>query len=82
MILLKRPPDRNKLMELKSKDLQDYLNKNNVSTYGLVGNNKITITDKTRNYRSFLYVFLEKHELVDLFCNVHILINRKGVWGN
>ncbi|CAG9861879.1 unnamed protein product [Phyllotreta striolata] len=35
-ILLKRPPDRLKLMELKSKDLQDYLNKRNISTYGLV----------------------------------------------
>ncbi|CAG9836631.1 unnamed protein product [Diabrotica balteata] len=36
LILLKRPPDRSKLMELKSKDLQDYLNKRNISTYGLV----------------------------------------------
>ncbi|CAH0554457.1 unnamed protein product [Brassicogethes aeneus] len=36
MILLKRPPDRVKLMELKPKDLQAYLNKNNISTYGLV----------------------------------------------
>lgn len=37
MVLIKRPPDRAKLMELRSKDLQDYLNKNNVSTYGLLG---------------------------------------------
>lgn len=37
MILIKRPPDREKLMELRSKDLQDYLNKNNISTYGLLG---------------------------------------------
>ncbi|XP_019868934.1 E3 ubiquitin-protein ligase rififylin [Aethina tumida] len=36
MILLKRPPDRVKLMELKPKDLQAYLNKNNISTYGIV----------------------------------------------
>ncbi|XP_060529445.1 E3 ubiquitin-protein ligase rififylin [Cylas formicarius] len=35
-ILLKRPPDRLKLMELKVKDLREYLNKNNISTYGLV----------------------------------------------
>ncbi|KAJ8960027.1 hypothetical protein NQ318_009464 [Aromia moschata] len=36
LILLKRPPDRRKLMELKPKEIQDYLNKRNVSTYGLV----------------------------------------------
>ncbi|KAL3269485.1 hypothetical protein HHI36_008552 [Cryptolaemus montrouzieri] len=36
MILLKRPPDRGKLMELKPKDLQDYLKKHNISTHGLV----------------------------------------------
>lgn len=36
IILMKRPPDPFKLMELKSKDLQDYLNKHNISTYGLV----------------------------------------------
>ncbi|CAG9821962.1 unnamed protein product [Phaedon cochleariae] len=36
MILLKRPPDRTRLMELKSKDLQDYLNKRHISTYGVV----------------------------------------------
>ncbi|XP_018574514.1 E3 ubiquitin-protein ligase RNF34 [Anoplophora glabripennis] len=36
LILLKRPPDRFQLMELKSKDLQDYLNKRNISTYGLI----------------------------------------------
>lgn len=36
LVLIKRPPDRVKLMELKSKDLRDYLNKNNVSTYGVV----------------------------------------------
>lgn len=37
MILLKRPPDRAKLMELRARDLQNYLNKNNISTHGLVG---------------------------------------------
>ncbi|KAF5306148.1 hypothetical protein FQR65_LT07424 [Abscondita terminalis] len=36
VILNKRPPDREKLMELRAKDLQDYLNKNHVSTHGLV----------------------------------------------
>lgn len=36
LILIKRPPDRYKLMELKVKELRDYLNKNNISTYGLV----------------------------------------------
>ncbi|XP_023014304.2 E3 ubiquitin-protein ligase RNF34 [Leptinotarsa decemlineata] len=36
LILLNRPPDKTKLMELKSKDLQDYLNKRNISTHGLV----------------------------------------------
>ncbi|KAG5880544.1 hypothetical protein JTB14_026777 [Gonioctena quinquepunctata] len=36
LVLLKRPPDRTKLMELKAKDLQDYLTKRNISTYGLV----------------------------------------------
>ncbi|KAJ8917156.1 hypothetical protein NQ315_012648 [Exocentrus adspersus] len=36
IILLKRPPDRLLLMELKSKDIQDYLNKRNISTYGLI----------------------------------------------
>ncbi|XP_057657608.1 E3 ubiquitin-protein ligase RNF34 [Diorhabda carinulata] len=36
LILLKRPPERSELMELKSKDLQDYLNKRNISTFGLV----------------------------------------------
>lgn len=52
LILLLRPPDRSKLMELKSKDLQDYLNKRNISTYGLVGKRNVfviqllkTITD-------------------------------------
>ncbi|XP_017771772.1 PREDICTED: E3 ubiquitin-protein ligase RNF34 [Nicrophorus vespilloides] len=35
-ILIIRPPIRDRLMELKSKDLQNYLNKNNVSTYGIV----------------------------------------------
>lgn len=34
--LLKRPPDRGKLMELKPKDLQDYLKRHNISTHGLV----------------------------------------------
>ncbi|XP_044753430.1 E3 ubiquitin-protein ligase RNF34 [Coccinella septempunctata] len=34
--LLKRPPDRGKLMELKSKDLQEYLKRHNISTHGLV----------------------------------------------
>lgn len=41
VILNKRPPDRERLMELRSKDLRDYLNKNKISTHGLVGNNKI-----------------------------------------
>ncbi|KAK9890887.1 hypothetical protein WA026_012229 [Henosepilachna vigintioctopunctata] len=36
VILMKRPPDRQKLMELKPKDLQDYLKKHNISTHGLV----------------------------------------------
>ncbi|KAK5645566.1 hypothetical protein RI129_006866 [Pyrocoelia pectoralis] len=36
VILNKRPPDREKLMELRAKDLQDYLNKNHISTHGLV----------------------------------------------
>lgn len=36
VILNKRPPDRDKLMELRVKDLRDYLNKNNISTHGLV----------------------------------------------
>lgn len=36
LILIKRPPDRLKLMELKVKELRDYLNKNKISTYGLV----------------------------------------------
>lgn len=35
-VLIKRPPVRTKLMELKSKDLQSYLNKHNVSTRGIV----------------------------------------------
>lgn len=38
LILIKRPPNREQLMELKSKDLQQYLNKNSISTHGLVGN--------------------------------------------
>lgn len=50
LILIKRPPDRVKLMELKSKDLQDYLNKNNISTYGLVG-----------NYLFYFYWFIVKY---------------------
>lgn len=37
LILIKRPPNRDQLMELKSKDLQQYLNKNKISTHGLVG---------------------------------------------
>ncbi|KAF2883848.1 hypothetical protein ILUMI_22317 [Ignelater luminosus] len=36
LILNKRPPDRERLMELRSKDLRDYLNKNKISTHGLV----------------------------------------------
>lgn len=36
LILIKRPPSREQLMELKSKDLQQYLNKHKVSTHGLV----------------------------------------------
>ncbi|CAG9769893.1 unnamed protein product [Ceutorhynchus assimilis] len=36
LILIKRPPDPLKLMDLRVKDLRDYLNKNNISTYGLV----------------------------------------------
>ncbi|KAI4461176.1 caspase regulator ring finger domain-containing [Holotrichia oblita] len=36
LILIKRPPNRDQLMELKSKDLQQYLNKNKISTHGLV----------------------------------------------
>uniref|UniRef100_A0A1Y1MDE9 RNF34/RFFL SAP domain-containing protein n=1 Tax=Photinus pyralis TaxID=7054 RepID=A0A1Y1MDE9_PHOPY len=36
VVLNKRPPEREKLMELRSKDLQDYLNKNHISTHGLV----------------------------------------------
>lgn len=36
VILNKRPPDREKLMELRAKDLRDYLNKNHISTHGLV----------------------------------------------
>ncbi|EFA09446.1 E3 ubiquitin-protein ligase rififylin-like Protein [Tribolium castaneum] len=35
-ILITRPPDINKLMKLKSKDLQEYLNRHNVTTFGLV----------------------------------------------
>ncbi|XP_018326197.1 E3 ubiquitin-protein ligase RNF34 [Agrilus planipennis] len=35
-ILNKRPPEREKLMELKSKDIQSYLNRRNISTYGFV----------------------------------------------
>lgn len=35
-VLIKRPVNRNCLMELKSKDLQDYLNRHNVSTHGVV----------------------------------------------
>lgn len=40
-ILIRRPPDRTELMELKSKDLQQYLNKHDISTHGLVGMNGI-----------------------------------------
>lgn len=40
-MLIKRPPDRHKLMELRVKDLRDYLNKNNISTYGLVEKNEL-----------------------------------------
>ncbi|XP_030768400.1 E3 ubiquitin-protein ligase rififylin isoform X2 [Sitophilus oryzae] len=41
LILIKRPPDRMKLMELKVKELRDYLNKNDISTYGLVEKNEL-----------------------------------------
>ncbi|KAJ8933934.1 hypothetical protein NQ314_013690 [Rhamnusium bicolor] len=51
LILLKRPPDRMKLMELKPKDLQDYLNKHNISTYGLVGNLESVTTNENRQTR-------------------------------
>ncbi|KAJ8978041.1 hypothetical protein NQ317_013569 [Molorchus minor] len=48
LILIKRPPDRGKLMELKSKVLQGYLNKRNISTHGLVGNLESVITNETQ----------------------------------
>lgn len=35
-ILIKRPPSRSKLMELKSKDIQIYLKRHNISTHGIV----------------------------------------------
>lgn len=35
-VLIKRPPVREELMDLKVKDLQNYLNKHKISTYGLV----------------------------------------------
>ncbi|XP_066250475.1 E3 ubiquitin-protein ligase rififylin-like [Euwallacea similis] len=41
LVLIKRPPDRVKLMELRAKDLRNYLNKNKVSTYGLVEKNEL-----------------------------------------
>ncbi|XP_050300891.1 E3 ubiquitin-protein ligase RNF34 [Anthonomus grandis grandis] len=41
LVLIKRPPDRVKLMELKVKDLRTYLNKNDISTYGLVEKNEL-----------------------------------------
>ncbi|XP_066138130.1 E3 ubiquitin-protein ligase rififylin-like [Euwallacea fornicatus] len=41
LVLIKRPPDRVKLMELRVKDLRNYLNKNKVSTYGLVEKNEL-----------------------------------------
>ncbi|KAL1516552.1 hypothetical protein ABEB36_000457 [Hypothenemus hampei] len=41
LILIKRPPDRHKLMQLKPKELRDYLNKHDVSTYGLVEKNEL-----------------------------------------
>lgn len=36
LVLINRPPDRVKLMELRVKDLQNYLHKNKVSTHGMV----------------------------------------------
>lgn len=57
-------------MELKSKDIQDYLNKHNISTYGLVGNLDICLG--LIFILSLFYTILEKRELVDLFCKKHI----------
>lgn len=75
MILLKRPPDRSKLMELRARDLQSYLNKNNISTHGLVGMYLVMFIKF-----SFLLIksaFIEKHELVELLCTSHIPVRPK-----
>jgi hypothetical protein len=37
VVLITRPPDITELMKLKAKDLQDYLNRHNIATFGLVG---------------------------------------------
>lgn len=62
-------------MELKSKDLQQYLNKNKISTHGLVG--KFSFPDSCILH--FLdYIFLlEKTELVELFCQISIPVRYK-----
>jgi hypothetical protein len=36
VVLITRPPDITELMKLKAKDLQDYLNRHNIATFGLV----------------------------------------------
>ncbi|RZC37495.1 Fe hyd lg C, Ank 2 and/or zf-C3HC4 3 domain containing protein [Asbolus verrucosus] len=36
IVLITRPPDISELMKLKSKDLQEYLNRHNITTFGLV----------------------------------------------
>lgn len=69
-------------MELKAKDLQDYLNKNNISTYGLVGKQLIGIISHDQIVtccESFIGipVVIEKHELVELFCSRPIPVCRK-----
>lgn len=74
LILIKRPPNRDQLMELKSKDLQQYLNKYKVSTHGLIG--------KSHElwwfyFNETIVIFIEKTELVELFCRISIPVRHR-----
>lgn len=61
-------------MELRSRDLQNYLNKNNVSTHGLVGRYNPLFPIFQKKNHQFLS---EKHELVELLCTSNIPVRPK-----